>query len=392
MSSDGVPNQEHLRRLGRSGPLVLALAAGLGLSGCETMSDAWKGTTNTVGGWFESDDPEKAGAEGTDEAADAAETAAANSAPASGGLTTGSVPGMSSSGGAFRSAGRAPDLNAVPSEAPKPPSSDTDRKDAIEGLVADRERAQYTEQSGRREPVTVRPLVAGGAPPAARPQAEPETRSAATSASAPTQAAAPTAPVAPRTTALAERLGAAPPPPPPPEGGAQAPAPSSPAQAAAAPQPLRPTTPAPAPAAAPQPAAPLIATPRPAPDVYGEDTVVIDGTGVRAGDAVQQFASAPVRPAPPRAAFDPGNASVSSQIGTVVFASGSNRLSASAKAVLADVAQLRADVDGAIRVEAGSDERAQAITAELKKLGVPANRLYAGGGTGGEEADIYLDY
>ena len=122
--------------------------------------------------------------------------------------------------------------------------------------------------------------------------------------------------------------------------------------------------------------------------------MVIDGSGVRGGDNRQlATAAAPARAAAPRVAFDPGNASVSSQIGTISFAPGTAKLSASAKTVLADVAQLRTNVDGAVRIEVNGDARAQAITAELKRLGVPTNRLYAGGGTGnGEEADIYLDY
>ncbi|MBM3515763.1 MAG: hypothetical protein FJX59_18925 [Alphaproteobacteria bacterium] len=132
------------------------------------------------------------------------------------------------------------------------------------------------------------------------------------------------------------------------------------------------------------------------PDVYGDETIVVDGSGARGG-GMQQLASAPVpRSVQPRATFDPGSSSVSSQIGTISFAPGSTRLSATAKSVLADVAQLRADVDGAVRVEArGADAtaRAAAISAELKRLGVPAARLYAGNADSfGDEADLYLDY
>ena len=361
---------------------ALCTLACLGLSGCETASSAWKGTTSTIGGWFESDAPTEDEALSPDAAsAEAKAPPAAPPAAPSGGLATGTMPGATGGGGAFRSSARAPDLAAVPNKAPTPPSTEAERKEAVEGLVGDRERAQYTEQGGRREPVTVRPLSSGGAVAAASPPAS--------TSPASTPPASTSEPVPPRTTALAERLGAAPPPPPPDTSGATAPA-AAPAQ----PKALRATTPAPSAPAPPSTPAALVAAPRPSADTYGDETMVIDGSGVRGGDNRQlATAAAPARAAAPRVAFDPGNASVSSQIGTISFAPGTAKLSASAKTVLADVAQLRTNVDGAVRIEVNGDARAQAITAELKRLGVPTNRLYAGGGTGnGEEADIYLDY
>lgn len=390
-----------------SSMLAASLIAALSLSGCETASKAWDSTTETVGGLFGSDDAEEA------QAADASGAAAAPAqpaAPAPGTLTTGTMPGTGASTGRFVGAStstREPNLADVPTEAPVPPSTEKERARAKEGLIADRERSQYTDQPGRREPVTVRPLSAAAQaapatppvpqaaptqsvtrietpPPSAAPARAAAQTGAQTAAVAP---AAPSEPVAPRTTALAERLGATPPPPPPPAGGA-APAPA----ASPAPQPLRPSTPPPATAAA--AIAPLVPMP-PATNPYGDDTIVIDGSGVSGGGmyAPQQMATAP---AAPRASFDPGSASVSSQVGTIAFAPGSNALDSTSRAVLKEVADLRRSVDGAVRVEIhgpSNPQRASAITAELKRLGVPAARLYTGSGMMvGDEADIYLDY
>jgi len=394
------------RKYPLSSMLAASLIVSFTLSGCETASKAWDSTTNTVGGLFSSDDAEEAQtADAAAGEAPAAETPAA--APATGTLTAGTMPGAGPATGRFVGAStstRAPNLADVPTEAPVPPSTQKERNEAKEGLIADRERSQYTDQPGRREPVTVRPLSASAqaapatppvpqaaptqsvtridTPPAAAPARAAAQTGAQTAAAAP---AAPSEPVAPRTTALAERLGATPPPPPPPEAG------SAPA-AAPAPQPLRPSSPPIA--AAPATMAPLVPMP-PATNPYGDDTVVIDGSGVSGGGqyAPQQMATAPVAP---RASFDPGSASVSSQVGTIAFAPGSNALDPNSRAVLKEVADLRKTVDGAVRVEIhgpSNPQRASAITAELKRLGVPAARLYTGSGmTFGDEADIYLDY
>jgi outer membrane protein OmpA-like peptidoglycan-associated protein len=276
---------------------------------------------------------------------------------------------------------------------PKPPSTTDERKRVVEGLIADRARAEYTDQGGRQEPVTVRPLTetastpadvaARGAPP--RPQAAP-TESVTRLAEAPSP---PAEPVPPRTTALAERLGAAPPPAPPaempsaampaPPAAVTPPAPSSITYAPTMATPVRPLI----------PALGQIAS-------YGDETIVVDSSGVRGGSRVlapsQQVAGLP------RAGFDPGNASVSSEVGRISFAPGSTTLSAEAKAMLADIARLRAQVDGALRIVGRGDQaaaRAAAISRELRRLGVPAARLYDGGADGtllGDEADIYLDY
>jgi outer membrane protein OmpA-like peptidoglycan-associated protein len=128
---------------------------------------------------------------------------------------------------------------------------------------------------------------------------------------------------------------------------------------------------------------------------YGAETVVIDGGGVRGGQAVL---GSPQLAAVPRASFDPGNSSVSSEVAVIAFAPGAAALSSAAKAELASVAALRSQVDGAIRIVGKGDNaaaRANAVARELRRLGVPAQRVFAGGADGaeaGNEAEIFLDY
>lgn len=52
-----------------------------------------------------------------------------------------------------------PDLNTVPTKAPVPPSTKSERDKAVAGLIADRTNARYSEQGGRTQPVAVRPLI-----------------------------------------------------------------------------------------------------------------------------------------------------------------------------------------------------------------------------------------
>jgi hypothetical protein len=104
---------------------------------------------------------------------------AASGAPASASSTaseepSGLVAGGAQPGGKFKSSGSftakgTPDLNTVPTTAPTPPSSKEARAQAIEGLIADRANARYTDQGGRTQPVAVRPLV--DTPETARPDA-----------------------------------------------------------------------------------------------------------------------------------------------------------------------------------------------------------------------------
>jgi len=94
---------------------------------------------------------------------------AAPGAPGSASSTTteepsGLVAGGAQPGGKFKSSGSftakgTPDLNTVPTTPPTPSSSKEARARAIEGLIADRANARYTDQGGRTQPVAVRPLV-----------------------------------------------------------------------------------------------------------------------------------------------------------------------------------------------------------------------------------------
>jgi hypothetical protein len=82
-------------------------------------------------------------------------------APSSSGLVLGGLQpgGKFKSQGNFAAAPGTPDINTVPTEVPAPPSSKEERAKAIEGLIADRTNARYTDQGGRSQPVAVRPFV-----------------------------------------------------------------------------------------------------------------------------------------------------------------------------------------------------------------------------------------
>lgn len=371
---------------------IVALAA-MPVSGCSTVKKGWNSTKNAVTGLFGGDDKAAPPPDADKPAADAEPAdSGASSAPAS---SAGGLFMSNPNAGKFRSsADPAPALSSVPTEPPKTPTSEPERKRTVEGLVADRQKAEYTEQGGRREPVTVRPLnegapaVADAAPP--RPQAAPVAAVARLEMTAEGAAAAQAAAARPvDTAAMAQRLDAPPPAPP------VATPPGAPPSASAA---AAPTAPAPAmtatvasPSVAPVYSVPQPLIPGPSSIVdYGSDTIVVDSSGMKGGS--RQLAGIP------SAGFDPGNASVSSEVGRVSFASGSATLPERAKVMLGDIARLRAQVDGAIRIVGRGDQaaaRASAISRELKRLGVPADRLYDGGADNtqlGDEADIYLDY
>jgi len=100
----------------------------------------------------------------TEKAEAPASTAPAAPAEESGGLVFGGInPGGPATNSRFASpanvAKGSPDLNTVPTEAPKPRSTAEERDKAMSGLVADRVNARYTDQAGRTQPVAVRPYV-----------------------------------------------------------------------------------------------------------------------------------------------------------------------------------------------------------------------------------------
>jgi hypothetical protein len=72
----------------------------------------------------------------------------------------------------------APSLASVPDKAPKAPTARQEREKLVEGLVADRERAHYTDSGGRTMPVAVRPLSEAAAQLDEEPAAPPTPKAA----------------------------------------------------------------------------------------------------------------------------------------------------------------------------------------------------------------------
>lgn len=328
-------------------PVVMVVMLGA----CSTVTDVWDGTTDAVGGLFSSDE---------DEIADETE-------------------------------GGYPDLAAVPAETPSRGSA-SERAAATEGLIADRNQAQYTEQVRRSEPVAVRPLQDGSA------QAAPA------SDEPPPPVAAPVGQVtqvdtAPRTRpSLAERLGAAPPPPPPLSA------------ASAPPPPPVPSVPAAIGASA------QVSSSATATTVIGGESLVPPASSTQVEISPNALAS-----------YDASAYRVSTHITTISFLRGSSRLTASDRRALDDVIKLRAEYNGAIRVIGHASSRTQdldplrhklanfrvslnranSVAAALMSKGLPADRLFVGavsdneplyyevmpaGESGNQRAEIYLDY
>lgn len=321
---------------------IALLIVCLTLAGCSTVTDVWEGTTDAVTSLFDSDD---------DLLAEDAEDGY-------------------------------PDLADVPAGAPT--TSSSERADATEGLIADRDQAQYTEQVRRREPLDVRPL-------------QEDTAADVASDEPPPPVAAPVPQVtevdtAPRSRpSLAERLGATPPPPPP-------------ASAESAPPPP------PVPSIAAMDAAPVAST----------ATTVIGGSD---SPMTSEMASAPNA----LATHDPSAYRVSTHIATITFPTGSSRLTASDRSVLDDVLDLHKQYGGAVRVIGHASSRTQdldplrhklvnfrismnranSIASALMTKGLAAEQLFVGavsdneplyyevmpaGESGNQRAEIFLDY
>ncbi|MDG2241982.1 MAG: OmpA family protein [Rhodospirillaceae bacterium] len=328
---------------------VVPFALCMMLSACSTVTDVWDGTTDAVGSFFSSDE---------DEIAEETE-------------------------------GGYPDLANVAADASQLGSA-VERGAATEGLIADRNQAQYTEQVRRRDPVAVRPLKNGPEQPVAQASNEPPPPVA-----APIGQVTQVDPAARIRPSLAERLGAAPPPPPP-------------ASAANAPPP--PTVPSvPAAISAAQVQSPSTSS-----------TVVIGGS-----DPVSSVQTASVPNA--LSSYDASAYRVSTHLTTITFPTGSSRLTSSDRSALDDVIKLRSEYNGAIRVIGHASSRTQnldplrhklanfrvslnranAVAAALMSKGLPADRLFVGavsdneplyyevmpaGESGNQRAEIYLDY
>lgn len=313
------------------------------LSACSTVTDVWDGATAAAGSLFSS---------GGDEFADDTEQGF-------------------------------PDLAAVPSENPTT-SSALEREEATEGLIADRDKAQYTGQVSRRDPVSVRPL-------------QDSDSSVPSSNEPPPPSAAPVAPVTAIATAqrnrpsLAERLGAAPPPPPPVSADSAPPPPPLPSLASA------------------------ISVPS---TIASAPITIIGGSDAESGEVVVPNEIS---------TYDPADYQVSTHLSTITFARGSSRLTASNRRMLDDVINLRQQYDGAVRVIGHASSRTQdldplqhklvnfrvslnranAVAAALIAKGLPNDRIFVGavsdneplfyevmpaGESGNQRAEIYLDY
>ena len=316
--------------------LALALAAAVGLAGCSNKS-----------------------AEKT-ASADAAQTAATD-----GGFMTGVSTQANPSNSPFVTAPTpapmegnpprfvapqptgqgAPSLASVPAQAPEVPSTRQDREKAMEGLIADRDRARYTDAGWRMQPVVVRPLTEAQAQPD-EPAAPPVPQAASAGAvtrlgnqAAPAANAAPAAP-GPQT--------------------ASAPGVETAARIAATATP---------------PALPEAAGPRPS------NMPIARSDGFRA-----------------LASFE-ANTSVANQVATVDFSGTGASISAVGRQSLSEAAQLGQRSKGMFRVigrapEANNtaQERATAVARELQRLGVAQDRIYVGTDTGQDgRVDVILD-
>lgn len=233
----------------------------------------------------------------------------------------------------------APDLASVPSDTPTPPSTKKEREKIIEGLVADRERARYTDQESRIQPVNVRPLTEAAAELDDTDSAPPQAKGA------------PVSPVtkmhvAPGKAANADdlaKLAANAPPPPPPAVG---------------------------------PAGPEGATP--------------SSSGPRAGGVV--------RPDGFRELDTYGAKANRHRVTFVDFGVNSTTLTPADERKVDDAAQLGKD-KGIFRVigrsndaSQKSQQRATAVAHELQKAGIPQDRIYVGSDSGNEGlVDVMLD-
>lgn len=414
--------------LRRAGLRAGVLAAGLIVAGCSlpSMGGLFGGDEETV------DDPTVARAETTEAADD--------------------VPGQDA---AYPNLATVPDRDSVRS------SGKLDRAKIAEGLVADRRNAQYTEQIVRRDGTLARAPRARPAPTASteprttavlgaasKPSAVPsppsmtpaEEAPAVTSGGAPTAEAppVPAVPATPVQTADIAPVPVPPPAPPAPAADVAPPPPAPPPEAtllgrpAILPPPPPPATPAPTPSAAAPSAAASNGAGR-------ADSAEATPVGPLAGPPPPPPELAPPRPAavapamPPPARTQLASASVppepsvpGDQVGTILFDHGSARLAAEDKHLLRQIAGLYRTHGGTIRVvghasgrtrEANpvrhqminfevSMRRANAVAAELRRHGVPAESIVVeaksngepkfqetmpSGEAGNRRADIFLD-
>lgn len=372
---------------GRRTTAALVVAGMLGLTGCSSVPDAvnpvewYRGASDTVGGWFDDDEPASA--------------------------STAGDPGPSPDS-AY------PNLSAVP-QRPTPSTTPAEREALRTGLVADRSNARHLEQPGAQAapasaspaPRAVEPAGSPPPPPASAPQAA-APQASAPQAAAP-QAAAPPAPAAARPTAPSGEQSALWPNRPPPETPGLRPSTTGRVGDSI----TRGATPAPDPVARPaqsqtaesQTAESQTAA-RPA---AGRTTYDSAGSGTRAPAPRSEPATAAATPAPSASSQSvivnedaiggaPVAASFSGQpylASTIYFGHGSSLVTAGERAALAEVARAAAARGGAVRVIGHASsrtaeltlrdhdvanfsislKRAQAVANVLISAGVPAERV-----------------
>jgi hypothetical protein len=232
-----------------------------------------------------------------------------------------------------------PDLNTVPTQAPTPPSTKEERTKTLEGLIADRANARYSDQGGRTLPVAVRPL--SESPDAAR-------------------------------TDVAARI--------------DAPAPARPAEADAQPEvifperqaakaEIGPRTPGAAPARAP---------------IAGNESAVAAGGGVTptlpdgGGGGLSGFRSL--------AEYNSPSDVKATLAGTLTLTGGN--LTASDRNILNTAARQNITDRSTVRIighGTGGLDRAVVAAKELQRLGVPRDRMFVGSDNQSGPTEVYLD-
>lgn len=243
----------------------------------------------------------------------------------------------------------APSLASVPDKAPAPPSTRQDREKAMQGLIADRDRARYTDAGWRTQPVVVRPLTEA--------QAQPD------------EPAAPPVPKAAATGAVT-RL-----------GNQAAPG----AEAAKAPAPETQTASAATPGVEAAARLAATATPPSLPDAAGPRQSTMPTTRQDGFKALASFEA---------------NSSVANNVATLDFSGTGTSIPAAGRRALSEAAQIgERNKQGNFRVVGRAaqpnnvaQERATAVARELQRLGVAQDRIYVGTDTGPDgRVDVILD-
>lgn len=256
--------------------------------------------------------------------------------------------------------GGAPDLASVPTTAPTPPSTKQEREKVIEGLIADRERARYTDQESRNAPIDVRPLSEAAAEPDAVPAAPPQAVGAPVQPvtklqTAPGKASAATA------DELAAQADIPPPPPPPSDtAGTRLPAVAGPASVG--------------------PASPGGAGMEPGPHPFAALGVRSDGFR-------------------PLDTYEKSSSTMMNRVASIDFDINSQSLAPADRRTISDAVKLAKGAKATFRVIGRSNDasqkaqdRATAVARELQANGISQDRIFVGTDSGSEgRVDVILD-